>query len=148
MEYEDWIKSVPQAITGNVLWRMEVYRYALFASDMSWDDVSRLIRDQRTRALADQLYQAVGSVSANIAEGYSRASDKDQARIYEYALGSARESRDWYYKARHVLGEAVVLERLELFARIIRILLTVVRNHRGRSLREDAEIYEIFVDEE
>jgi four helix bundle protein len=50
--------------------------------------------------LSDQLYEAVGSVSANLAEGYSRGTGKDRARFYEYALGSARESRDWYFKAR------------------------------------------------
>jgi four helix bundle protein len=142
MNYAEWEQSVHQAITSDVLWRMEVYRYALFAGDISWDDVSKLIGDRRTLALADQLYRAVGSVSANIAEGYSRASDKDQARFYEYALGSARESRDWYYKARHVLGEPTTSERLELLARITRILLVVVRNHRGKSLREVSAIYE------
>ncbi|MFN8404533.1 MAG: four helix bundle protein [Anaerolineales bacterium] len=38
-------------------------------------------------------YEAVGSVGANISEGYSRSSGKDRARFYEYALGPARESR-------------------------------------------------------
>lgn len=69
------------------------------------------MQDQRTRSLSDQLYWALGSVSANVAEGYGRGTAKDRAHFYEYALGSARESRDWYYKARHVLGNAVVEHR-------------------------------------
>ncbi len=47
---------------------------------------------------ADSLWKmTVGSIRANIAEGYSRGTGKDRARFYEYALGSARESRDWYF---------------------------------------------------
>jgi four helix bundle protein len=69
---------------------MEVYRYALFAADLAWFDVSKLAQDQRTLSLSDQLYRAVDSVGANIAKGYSRRSGKDQARFDEYALGSAR----------------------------------------------------------
>jgi hypothetical protein len=75
---------------------MEVYRLALFAGDLAWHDVSRLIKDGRTRSLADQLYRAIGSMSANIAEGYSRRSVKDQARFYEYV--------PWARLAKHVYG--------------------------------------------
>jgi four helix bundle protein len=76
---------------------------ALFVSDIGWHDVSKLVKDGRTIKLSDQLSRALGSISANIAEGYSRGTGKDRARFYEYALGSARESRDWYYKGRHIL---------------------------------------------
>ena len=104
MEYKDWESSLSASIKGDPLWRVTVYRLALFAADLGWSDISRLVRDRRTISLADQLYRTLGSVSANIAEGYSRGSNKDRTRFYEYALGSARESRDWYYKSRHVLG--------------------------------------------
>ena len=55
------------------------------------------MQDRRTIGLADQLYRSLGSIGANLAEGYSRGTGKDRAHFYEYALGSARESRDWYY---------------------------------------------------
>jgi len=98
MTYNEWLASVPPELTNAPLWRMEVYRLAVFASDLAWHDVSRLAKDKRTVSLSDQLYRAIGSVSANVAEGYSRQSGKDQARFYEYALGSAREARGWYYQ--------------------------------------------------
>src|SRR5436305_7258262 len=104
MDYGEWAKTVPEAITSDMLWKLQAYRLALFAADLGWSDVTKLIGDKRTVALSDQLYRALGSISANIAEGYSRESNKDMARYYEYALGSARESRDWYYKARHILS--------------------------------------------
>ncbi len=69
MTYEEWLDSVPPELTGDPLWRMEVFRLAVFAGDLAWHDVSRLARDKRTLSLADQLYRAAGSVGANIAEG-------------------------------------------------------------------------------
>ena len=85
MDYQEWLQSVPLAITGDVLWKMEVYRLALFAADRGWSDVVALAQDRRMIALSEQLNRALGSISANIAEGYSRSSVKDQARFYEYA---------------------------------------------------------------
>lgn len=109
--------------------------------DLAWPDTSKLVRDKRTISLADQLNRAVGSISANIAEGYSRQSGKDQARIYEYALGSARESRNWYYEGRHVLTETVATHRIQLLARIIRLLLTIIPAERGNKMQEEQTPY-------
>ena len=135
MDYAEWERRVPAAITADSLWKTKSYRLALLAADLGWTGVSRLVRDLRDRrltSLADQLYRAVGSIGANIAEGYSRDSGRDRARFYEYALGSARESRDWYYKARHVLGEATMTHRLDTLAGISRLLLTALPDERRR----------------
>jgi four helix bundle protein len=106
MNYEEWKTTVPEEIKADSLWKMTAYRLALFLSDLGWRDTAKLMRDRRMIRLSDQLYGALGSVSANLAEGYSRGTGKDRARFYEYALGSARESRDWYFKARHVSSVA------------------------------------------
>lgn len=143
VNYKEWEAEVPATITGDALWRVQAYRLALFAADIGWEDVTRRIQDRRTRGLSDQLYRSLGSVSANIAEGYSRGSGKDRARFYEYALGSARESRDWYYKARHILDGEVVEHRLTLQTQIIRLLLKMVPDQRQHTLREENTPYEI-----
>jgi len=83
----------------------------------------------------------LGSISANLAEGYSRGTGRDRARFYEYALGSVRESRDWYFKARHALGETVFHHRLQLLTRVIQLILTMIPQQRGRPLREPSAIY-------
>ncbi len=141
MNYEDWTRTVPNEITGDPLWRMEVYRLALFAADLAWPDVTKLMQDKRTISLADQLYRAAGAVSSDIAEGYSRQSGKDQARFYEYALGSARESSNWYYEGRHILSEIVATHRMRLLTQIIRLLLTIVPGERGFKLHEEPPEY-------
>jgi len=143
MNYHEWEQTVPASITGDALWQMKVYRLALFAADLGWQDITRLASDHRTRALADQLYRALGSVSANIAEGYSRGSRKDRARFYEYALGSARESRDWYYKARHILGDETIRHRVALQTQIIRLLLTTIPAQRGYTLHDPSATYDL-----
>lgn len=142
MDYRAWEESVPAAMTGDALWSMRVHRLSLFAADIAWSDVTRLAQDHRTRALSEQLYRALGSIGANIAEGYSRGSGKDRSHFYEYALGSARESRDWYYKARHLLGQDVLEHRLSLMTEIIRLLLTIVPRERHHTLKQDSLSYD------
>ena len=141
MNFVAWAQMVPDEITGDTLWKMKAYQLALFAGDIGWFDVTKLMRDKRTLEVADQLYRSVGSVSANLAEGYSRGSGKDRARFYEYSLGSAREARDWYYKARHILGPEVTSHRLRLLTDVIQLLLTMVPQQRGSTLRENGPVY-------
>ena len=143
MNYQAWLETVPDSITNDLLWKMKVYRLALFAAELGWRDATKLARDRRSVSLSDQLYRALGSISANVAEGYSRRSGKDRSRFYEYALGSARESRDWYYKARHVLGQPVADHRLDLLSQIIRLLLVMILDQRGRTLKEDGFRYDV-----
>ncbi len=69
MTFEEWEQAVPEAITRDVLWKMRVYRLGPFASDIGWEDVTKLMLDPRTLKLSDQLYRALGSISANIAGG-------------------------------------------------------------------------------
>jgi four helix bundle protein len=143
MNYANWQVSVPDSIKNDSLWKMTACRLGLFFSDICWADVTKLAADTRTRGLADQLFRAVGSISANLAEGYSRGTGRDRARFYEYALGSAREARDWYFKARHVLGPVVTDHRLNLLAEIIRLLLTMVPEQRGALLKEEPVPYRV-----
>lgn len=141
MNYKEWLESVPTTLSADALWQTQVYRFAVFARELAWHDFTRLAGDKRTVSLSDQLYRAVGSISANIAEGYSRQSGKDQARYYEYALGSARESRNWYYLGRHALPECVVAHRMEVLTDIIRLLLTIIPTERGYNLSEEPAPY-------
>ena len=144
--FEEWLAAVPQELTGDPLWRMEAYRLALFAADLAWHDVCKLVQDKRTISLADQLFRAVGSVHANISEGYSRQSSKDQARFYEYALGSDREARGWYWQGRSVLTEEVSMHRLRLLTRAAHLLLTMIPAERGYKISEEPAKYDAASD--
>lgn len=135
MTCQQWEATVRQVIRSDTLWRVEAYRLSLYLSDLAWEDATALLRDPRTRDIADQLFRATGKIGAQISEGYSRNSGKARAQYYEYALGSTREARDWYYKGRRVLGEAVASARLELTTQVIRLTLTMANNERRSNRR-------------
>ena len=144
MNYEEWLNTLPSEITDDTLWQMDVYRQALFLGELAWHDVCKLAQDRKTLNLSAQLYEAVGRISTSLAEGYSRSSEQDQARFYEYALGAARETRDWYYKGRHVLGERVAWHRVRLTIHLIRQLLTMIPAQRGHEIAEELAPYEVY----
>lgn len=85
MNYQEWMKTVPDSLTKDSLWHADAYRLALFAADVAWHDVTKLIQDKRTLGLASQLCDAVGSIGANLSAGYSRGTGRDRARLYGYA---------------------------------------------------------------
>jgi four helix bundle protein len=143
MSFEQWQESVSDTIKSDPLWKMTAYRLALFTFEISWHDVSQLAKDNRTLGMANQLYRAIGSIAANIAEGYSRSTGKDRARFYEYALGSAREARVWYSGAQPILGEEVIRHRLDILTQIIRLIISVIPLQRSSgTIREDSETYD------
>jgi four helix bundle protein len=143
LRYDEWQAGIPDDIKGDSLWKLEVYRLALFSSDIAWQDAVVLSKNSLARDLADQLYRAVCSISANIAEGYSRSTGKDRARFLEYSLGSAREARDWYFKSRHTLKEEVVNHRIGLLTQIIKILSVLTPHQRQKGIREEKGAYDI-----
>jgi four helix bundle protein len=133
LTYEQWESSVSREIRSDSVWKIKAYRLALFLADLAWEDSTVMCKDRRSRAIADQLLRAVGSISANIAEGYSRSGGRDRAHFYEYALGSSREGRDWYFKVKHALGEGVAQDRIQRLTEIVRLLLTMVPDQRSAS---------------
>ncbi len=142
MTFEEWAAGISEEIKGDSLWRVEAYRLALFLADLGWHDTTTLAQHGRMMSLADQLTRSLGSIAANIAEGYSRGTGRDRAHFYEYALGSARESRTWYFLARHALKEDVFEHRMRLLGQAIRLLLTMVPQQRGGVLRESTAEYQ------
>ena len=132
MSFDTWVASIPPDITRDPLWRMKAYQLSLFAVDVGWQDVLALDRRSLTRASADQLQRALGSVGANLAEGYSRSSGRDRIRFFEYALGSARESRHWYHATRRAIGPEDLASRTAVLTSIIRLLLHAIPAERTR----------------
>jgi four helix bundle protein len=146
MNYQEWLKTVPSEIINDPIWKLEVYRFALFAGDIGWEDALALLKNYLTREIAGQLYSALSSISVNLTEGYSRSKGLDRARFFEYSLGSARESRDWYYKSRYVLSEEIIKHRLSLTTKIVAMLTPMIRHQRDHSIREEQADYDISGD--
>jgi four helix bundle protein len=116
---------------------MRAYQLACALVAEVWVDVEKLRHHRATEKISGQLYAAVGSIAANLGEGYSRSSGRDRARIFEYALGSTRESMVWFRTAEPVLGQEIVVQRLEKLEEIRRLLLAVIPRERDRLIRPD-----------
>jgi four helix bundle protein len=143
MKFAEWKERVPSVLTNDALWTVKAYQLSLFLADIAWHDVVKLSSASGMRSLSDQLYRSVGSICANIEEGYSKNSSKDRARFYEYSLGSARETRGWLYRARHVLGTEVADHRMGLTTEAIKLLLTMVPDQRNLRVSEDITEYKV-----
>jgi len=141
MNYAEWLSTVPSEVTNDPIWKLEVYRLALFADDVGWNDVLALSKNNLMWGVADQLHRSLGSISANLTEGYSRSKGLDRARFIEISPGSARESRDWYYKSRHVLPAEVVKHRMGLVTRIISMLVPMISHQRKNAIRKERTEY-------
>lgn len=115
------------------LFRMRAYRLAVELLDAAWQDAKTLSEHTVTERMSGQLYAAVTSIGSNIGEGYSRSSGKDRARVFEFALGSVRESIHWYRAGRPILGECVVA-RLNILEELRRLLLAIIPRERGRPM--------------
>jgi four helix bundle protein len=114
---------------------MRAYQLAASLLEDAWDDAEKLKAHRTTEKVSSQLYAAVGSIGANLAEGYSRSSGRDRAKIFEYALGSARESVNWYRAALPVIGIEAVEARNDVLQEIIRLLLAAIPRERDRLIR-------------
>ena len=118
--------------------RMAAVRLAREVVEASWDDAAKLAQNEVTHKIAGQLYASLGSILANLGEGYSRSSGRDRAKIFEYALGSVRESMMWYRTSVRILGRDIVDQRLDKLEQIRRLLLATIPRERGRLIRPNA----------
>lgn len=148
MSFSGWLEGVSLELKDDAVWSLEAYRLSLFLADLCWIDTQHLLATRKAFSLADQLVDAAGSIPANIAEGFSRQSGRDQARFYEYALGSAREARTRYFNCRSAWSDTVVEHRFKLLSQIIRLLLTMIPDRRGEVLREEPPAYNVALDDE
>ena len=125
---------MPESIRQDPLWNFQVYPKTLLLSDLAWEDTDQMIKDPRGRVIARQLIDSVGSICANIEEGHGRGFGKDNAYFQRVALGSARESRGWYYRGRRFLSPEVLEHRVQLLDEIIAAL--VLSSKRQRQYRK------------
>ena len=124
--------NVSEREGNDPLRRMRVNQIAEELVPDCWDDAVALLQHPITKEVAGQMYTAVLSIASQIGEGYSRSSGKDRARFFEYALGSVRESMNWYRGSKPVLGDELVVERLDRLEEMRRLLLAIIPRERGR----------------
>lgn len=132
MTYEEWEASVHERIKREPIWQFLGYRRSLFLYDLVWRDCEGLMQDARGRAVAEQLIRSAGSISANVEEGHGRGYGKQHNWFLAVAIGSARESKGWYWRAQHLFSREALDHRLALIDEVIALLITELNRQRSR----------------
>ncbi len=130
MNYGEWKANVPAEIKSGPVWRFYGYQKALFLYDLVWGDCQRWLKDRRGKAIVEQIIRSAGSIAANIEEGYGRGFGKQYAYFLRVALGSARETKGWYYRGRRLPPEGLFEHRLALLEEIIPLLVTEIKQQK------------------
>jgi four helix bundle protein len=136
MTYDEWLTTVPENLKRDSLWQFQVYPKAMFMYDLLWGDCEVMMKDVRGRAIAEQIIRSGGSIGANVEEGFGRGFGAEFAYFLRVALGSARETRGWYYRARRLLKPEVLAHRLDLLDEIIGVLVKSVDHQKQLSRRK------------
>lgn len=140
MNLDEWVQTAPTALRESPMWKVRVYQIGTCVARLASQDAAALEGHPRFEKTVAQLVKSAGSVSATVAEGYSRLSRRERIKYYEYALGSAREATTWYSNAADALPAEMVEERLTLLARACQLLLKMIQNERkgkGRDFPRD-----------
>lgn len=132
--FEDWLVSLPVQVRSDPLWNSAYYRLAMYIYDLAWHDCDLLMKDLRGREVSRQLVRSIGSVSANIEEAYGRGIESaDGLRILRIALGETREARGWYLRAKFLLPNARLNNRIDLLSGLIGMIVNIISNRRRSS---------------
>jgi four helix bundle protein len=122
-EFRTWESRATEGQRGDPVWRFHGYRVALFMLDRVGRDVSTSKVRRAFPFQTDQLLRAVGSISANVAEGLGRQSAAERARFFGIALGSLRESETWYHAIAAEFPSELVELRLEQLTELRKLLI-------------------------
>lgn len=133
MNFDKWQEVVPERVKAEPAWKFYAYPKSLFLYELVWVDCEKLMCDPRGKAIAQQVIRSAGSVCANIEEGYGRGIGSKSYRYFlSVSIGSARETKGWYFRSRHLLSAEVLEHRLALIDEIISLLATEIGRHNKR----------------
>ena len=113
---------------------LRFYQMAIQLWDECWGDTEILMKDFRGEEMAKQLIRSVGSISANIEEGYGRGFGKEYPHFLRISRGSARESRGWYMKSKFLLENKTIEERVSTLNSITAMLTKTIETLKNKNV--------------
>ncbi len=133
LPFEDWVKTLPDSLRNDPLWKSAYYRLSMYLYDLMWIDVELINKDFRGREIVHQLVRSAGSVCANMEEAYRRGiGTADYVRIMRIALGELGETQGWYFRTRHVLGSELLEKRIKVIQQTIALTVKVIDQNRRK----------------
>ena len=117
--------NTPRHFTDLKVWQVShnLYLFAL-------KDIESFPNTRGAYSLADQLLRSIGSISANISEGFNRRSTKHYISYLDNSIGTTNEAENWYYKVEGAqwLKKDVVKERVEILSEIRQMLFGLIKS--------------------
>ena len=113
-----------------------VYQLAKEHWEEHWFDCDKLEKDLRGREIVKQLTRSVGSISANIEEGYGKGLGKEYPMFLRYSRGSARETKGWYMRPNKLLSEETIKRRIEKLDSIIAMETTAIKTLEEKNKKQ------------
>lgn len=94
------------------------------------EDIRKFPKEQASRIVIDQMVRSVGSISANVAEGFNSRSTKQYLNYLDISKRTTAESENWYYKARDagMLERAISDQRIAECVEISRMLQGLINS--------------------
>ena len=133
LPFEEWVKTLPDSLRSDPLWKSAYYRLAMYVYDLMWIDSVVINKDFRGREIVHQLVRSAGSVCANMEEAYRRGiGTADYVRIMRIALGELGETQGWYFRARHILGSELLEKRIKVIQQTIALTVKVIDQNRRK----------------
>ena len=119
--------------------KLTVYRRSLQFASWSQVLIDSLTKKSSTR---DQLERAGDSIALNIAEGNGKFSQKDRARFFQIAHGSALESAACLdlFVARQCCEVEAITQGKALLEEIVKMLFTML-DQLGCRIAENVSVY-------
>jgi len=133
LPFEEWVKTLPDSLRSDPLWKSAYYRLSMYLYDLVWLDSVVINKDFRGREIVYQLVRSAGSVCANMEESYRRGiGTPDFVRIMRISLGELGETQGWYFRSRHILGNEILEKRIKIIQQAIALTVTVIDQNRRK----------------
>lgn len=115
LPFDEWVKTLPDSLRNDPLWKSAYYRLSMYISDLMWLDTEKINKDFCGREIVHQVVKSLGSVCANMEEAYRRGTGTpDFVRIMRISLGELGETQGWYFRSGHIIGPEILDKRIEV----------------------------------
>ena len=65
LRFDEWVKTLPDSLRNDPLWKSAYYRLSMYLYDLVWLDSAAINKDFRGREIVHQIVRSAGSVCTN-----------------------------------------------------------------------------------